>query len=166
MAIPLVKVLTAEVKKSDPEAARFVHWGATSQDIIDTALVLELRAGIDALAKDLERAVRGFAALAQQHRHTPVAGRTWLQHAVPIPLGLKLAGYAAALGRARERLVRLRSEALPLQFGGAWGQSSAAWRSRPRRYGWPSAWAAMASSRWQDCGTTSATLCTRRSARA
>ena len=65
LAIPLVKALTAEVKKSDAEAARYVHWGATSQDIIDTAQVLELAAVIDALLADLDRAVTGFAASAR-----------------------------------------------------------------------------------------------------
>jgi 3-carboxy-cis,cis-muconate cycloisomerase len=125
VAIPLVKALTAEVKKSDPEAARYVHWGATSQDIIDTAQVLELAAVIDALVADLDRAVRGFAVLAERHRATAVAGRTWLQHALPIPFGLKLAGYAAALARSRTRLSRLRAENLMLQFGGAAGTLAA-----------------------------------------
>src|SRR6201987_2492340 len=125
LAIPLVKVLTAEVKKSDADAARYVHWGATSQDIIDTAQVLELAAVIDALVADLDRAVAGFAALAHRHRSTPVAGRTWLQHALPIPFGLKLAGYGAALARSRARLARLRAENLVLQFGGAAGTLAA-----------------------------------------
>jgi 3-carboxy-cis,cis-muconate cycloisomerase len=125
LAIPLVKALTAEVKKSDGDAARYVHWGATSQDIIDTAQVLELAAVIDALFADLDRAVAGFAALAQRHRGTPVAGRTWLQHALPIPFGLKLAGYGAALARSRSRLARLKRENLVLQFGGAAGTLAA-----------------------------------------
>ena len=125
LAIPLVKTLTAEVKKSDAEAARYVHWGATSQDIIDTAQVLELAAVIDALVADLDRAVAGFATLAQRHRETPVAGRTWLQHALPIPFGLKLAGYGAALARSRTRLARLKAENLVLQFGGAAGTLAA-----------------------------------------
>jgi 3-carboxy-cis,cis-muconate cycloisomerase len=125
VAIPLVKALTAEVAKQDQEAARYVHWGATSQDIIDTALVLDLRAAIDALAADLDRAVAGFAALAERYRSLPLAGRTWLQHALPIPLGLKLAGYAGALGRSRTRLARLRRDALVLQFGGAAGTLAA-----------------------------------------
>jgi 3-carboxy-cis,cis-muconate cycloisomerase len=125
LAIPLVKALTAEVKKSDGEAARYVHWGATSQDIIDTAQVLELAAVIDVLLADLDRAVKGFAALAQRHRTAPVAGRTWLQHALPIPFGLKLAGYGAALARSRARLIRLKRENLVLQFGGAAGTLAA-----------------------------------------
>src|SRR5262249_37372744 len=125
LAIPLVKAFTAEVKKADAEAARFVHWGATSQDIIDTAQVLELSALIDVLIGDLDRAVAGFAAQALRHRETPIAGRTWLQHALPIPFGLKLAGYGGALARSRARLVRLRTENLVLQFGGAAGTLAA-----------------------------------------
>jgi 3-carboxy-cis,cis-muconate cycloisomerase len=125
LAIPLVKVLTAAVAETDKDVAGYVHWGATSQDIIDTALVLDLRAAIDVLLPDIDRAVTAFAALAERHRETPVAGRTWLQHALPIPFGLKLAGYAAALARSRNRLQRLRGEALVLQFGGAAGTLAA-----------------------------------------
>jgi 3-carboxy-cis,cis-muconate cycloisomerase len=125
IAIPLVKALTAEVAKSDAEAARYVHWGATSQDVIDTALVLELRAGIDALVADLDRAVTAFTTLTGRNRRTPTVARTWLQQALPMPFGLKLAGYAAALSRSRERLKRLRKEALLLQFGGAAGTLAA-----------------------------------------
>ena len=125
LAIPLVKALTAAVARTDPEAARYVHWGATSQDVIDTAAMLMLRAGVDALLSDIDRAIAGFAGLALQHRHTAMVGRTWLQHALPIPFGLKLAEYAAALNRSRIRLKRLRSEALALQFGGAAGTLAA-----------------------------------------
>jgi 3-carboxy-cis,cis-muconate cycloisomerase len=125
LAIPLVKALTAEVAKKDPEAARYVHWGATSQDIIDTALVLELRAVIDDLVTELDRAIPAFTTLAEKHRHTPTVGRTWLQQALPMPFGLKVAGYAAALTRARARLKRARNEALVLQFGGATGTLAA-----------------------------------------
>ncbi len=125
LAIPLVKALTAEVAKHDAEAARYVHWGATSQDIIDTALVLELRAVIDCLITEIDRAIPAFATLAEIHRHTPTVGRTWLQQALPMPFGLKVAGYAAALARAKARLKRVRQEALVLQFGGATGTLAA-----------------------------------------
>jgi len=125
LAIPLVKALTAEVAKNDREASGYVHWGATSQDIIDTALMLELRAVIDALITDLDRAIPAFATLAEKHRHTPTVGRTWLQQALPMPFGLKVAGYAAALTRARARLRRVRNESLALQFGGATGTLAA-----------------------------------------
>src|SRR5579862_7442579 len=125
LAIPLVKALTAEVARTDNDAARFVHWGATSQDVIDTATMLTLRAGIDALLSDIDRAVTGFARQAAQHRNTAVVARTWLQHALPMPFGLKLAEYAAALHRSRARLRRLRREGLVLQFGGAAGTLAA-----------------------------------------
>ena len=125
IAIAVVKALTQQVTSRDKDAAGFVHWGATSQDMIDTALVLELRAAIDALLADLELAVKGFATLAGRHRRTLSVARTLMQQALPMPFGLKLAGYAAALARSRERLVRLRREALALQFGGAAGTLAA-----------------------------------------
>ena len=125
VAIPLINALTAEVAKVDATAAGYVHWGATSQDVIDSALVLELRAVIDALTADLDCAIDGFTALAGRHRRTPTVARTWMQHALPMPFGLKLAGYAAGLARSRERLHRLRGEALVLQFGGAAGTLAA-----------------------------------------
>src|SRR5882757_1275183 len=125
LAIPLVKALTAAVGKADPDAARYVHWGATSQDVIDTATMLTLCAAIDALLPDLDRAIAGFAGLAQKHRGTAMVARTWLQHALPMPFGLKLAEYAAALHRSRTRLKRLRGEGLALQFGGAAGTLAA-----------------------------------------
>jgi 3-carboxy-cis,cis-muconate cycloisomerase len=125
LAIPLVKALTAAVAKEDADAARYVHWGATSQDVIDTASMLTLRAAIDALLADIDRAIAGFAGLARKHRDTPVVARTWLQHALPMPFGLKLAEYATALHRSRTRLRRLRSDGLALQFGGAAGTLAA-----------------------------------------
>lgn len=125
LAIPLVKALTANVGKADAEAARYVHWGATSQDVIDTATMLGLRAGIDALDADLSRAIKGFAALARKHRNTAMVARTWLQHALPMPFGLKAAEYASSVARARCRLRRLAREGLALQFGGAAGTLAA-----------------------------------------
>jgi 3-carboxy-cis,cis-muconate cycloisomerase len=121
----LIGALTAEVAKTDAAAASYVNWGASSQDVIDTALVLELKAAIDALITDLTRAVDGFTALAGRHRRTAAIARTAMQHALPMPFGLKLAGYAAALARSRERLRRLRREALVLQFGGTVGTLAA-----------------------------------------
>ncbi len=125
LAIPLVKALTAEVTRSDGVAARYIHWGATSQDVIDTAAMLGLRDGIDALLPDLDRAIAGFARLAREHRNTAMVARTWLQHALPMPFGLKLAEYAAALHRSRTRLRQLRDESIVLQFGGAAGTLAA-----------------------------------------
>lgn len=125
VAIPLINSLRAEVAKRNKSAAGAVHWGATSQDTIDTALVLELRAAIDALLSDLDRATKAFTALTGRHRRNLTVARTLLQQALPMPFGLKLAGYAAALTRSRDRLRRLRKEALVLQFGGAAGTLAA-----------------------------------------
>src|SRR4030081_2975230 len=125
LAIPLVKALTAKVAKADADSARYVHWGATSQDVIDTAAMLTLRAAFDALLGEIDRAIAGFARLARRHRDTAMVARTWLQHALPMPFGLKLAEYASALHRSRGRLKRLRAETLALQFGGAAGTLAA-----------------------------------------
>lgn len=121
VAIPLVKALTAAVAKRDADAARFVHWGATSQDIIDTATSLAIRDGVKLLVRDLERAIRGFASLARRHRKKPMAGRTWLQQALPITFGLKAARWASMLIRARARLEAAARTGSVLQFGGAAG---------------------------------------------
>jgi len=125
IAQPLVSALTAEVGKTDAQAAACVHWGAGAQDVVDTALVMELRAAIDALTADLNRAIDAFIALSGRQRRTASVARVFLQHALPMPFGLKAAGYAAALGRARERLRRVRRECLVLQFGGSAGTLAA-----------------------------------------
>src|SRR5215510_13102537 len=121
----LISALTAEVARSDAEAARVVGFGASEQDALDTALALELRDAIDLLTSDLNRAIEGFTQIAGRHRRTAAVGRVGLQQALPIPLGLKVAGYAAALARSRERLRRLRKDALALQFGGVAGTLAA-----------------------------------------
>jgi 3-carboxy-cis,cis-muconate cycloisomerase len=121
----VVKALIAEVAKTDTAAAGCVHWGASGQDLMDTALVLELRAGIDALTADINRAIEAFVSLAGRLRRSPSAARAGLRHAMPVPFGLKVAGYAGALGRSRERLKRLRRDALVLQFGGTVGTLAA-----------------------------------------
>ena len=124
-AIPLVKALTALVNDDDGKAARYVHWGATSQDAMDTGLVLQLRAALTALESDLARLAAGLAALAKKHASTPLAGRTWLQQGPPVTLGLKAAGFLSAVERHRVRLGELRSRALTLQLGGAVGTLAA-----------------------------------------
>jgi 3-carboxy-cis,cis-muconate cycloisomerase len=121
LAIPLVKQLTARVKAADAEASKYVHWGATSQDIIDTATVLQLRDTFDLLDQHLHTTCAALATLARTHRATPMIGRTWLQQALPITLGLKFAQWLDALLRHRDRLATLRERVLVLQFGGAAG---------------------------------------------
>ncbi|HEY8553039.1 MAG TPA: 3-carboxy-cis,cis-muconate cycloisomerase [Burkholderiales bacterium] len=125
LAIPLVKELTARVAQSDPRAARFVHWGATSQDVIDTGLVLQLRAACDLIEADVEALASAIARLARTHARTPLAARTLLQHALPTTFGLKLAGWLDALERDRARLRAARERILVLQFGGAAGTLAA-----------------------------------------
>jgi 3-carboxy-cis,cis-muconate cycloisomerase len=125
LAIPLVKALTAQVAAADEAAARFVHWGATSQDVIDTGLVLQLRAALDLLDADAERLADSLAALADAHRATAMAGRTWMQQALPVTLGLKAAGWLDSLTRDRTRLRCLRKNLLVLQLGGATGTLAA-----------------------------------------
>jgi 3-carboxy-cis,cis-muconate cycloisomerase len=124
-AIPLIKQLTALVAKEHPEAAQFVHWGATSQDANDTGLVLQMRQALDILETDLSTLCRGLAKLAQEHRSTPIAGRTLMQHALPMTFGVKVAGWLDAMDRHRERFAETRARVLVLQFGGAVGTLAA-----------------------------------------
>ena len=124
-AIPLVKALTALVAKRDEAAARFVHWGATSQDAMDTGLVLQLRSALDLIEADLARLSAVLAGLAGEHKRTVLAGRTWLQQATPVTFGLKAAGALSAIDRHRARIRELRPRALVLQFGGASGTLAA-----------------------------------------
>jgi len=125
VAIPMVKALTGLVAKSDSQAAAFVHWGATSQDAIDTGLVLQLREALDFLDRDLAHLSASLARLAAAHKSTLLVGRTWLQQGPPVTFGLKVAGWFAAVERHRERLSHSRKQVLVLQFGGAVGTLAA-----------------------------------------
>jgi 3-carboxy-cis,cis-muconate cycloisomerase len=124
-AIPLVRELTARVAARDAEAARFVHWGATSQDAMDTGLVLQLRAALEAIDADLARLAAALASLARKHARTPLVGRTWLQQGPPVTLGLKAAGWLSAVERHRSRIAQVRADVATLQFGGAVGTLAA-----------------------------------------
>ncbi len=121
LAIPLVKQLTTRVAQVDADAAKYVHWGATSQDAIDTGLVLQLRDALDYIDADLAQLADALAQLARQHRDTLVVGRTWMQHALPTTFGLKAAGWLDAILRHQDRMATLRARSLALQFGGAAG---------------------------------------------
>ena len=121
LAIPLVKQLTQVVKASAPEAARYVHWGATSQDAIDTGLMLQLQQALQQTESRLQRLMHVLAEQVARYQHTLMVGRTWMQHALPITYGLKLAGTLDALLRWHERLQQIRPRILVLQFGGAAG---------------------------------------------
>ncbi|MEA2596228.1 MAG: 3-carboxy-cis,cis-muconate cycloisomerase [Thermomicrobiales bacterium] len=118
VAIPLVRMLTERV---DGDAKRYVHWGATSQDAIDTALVMQMREGLDHILGNLLPVAAVCASLAERHRRTPMVGRTLLQQALPITFGLKAARWLGMLTRQVGRLRELRKRALVVQFGGAAG---------------------------------------------
>jgi adenylosuccinate lyase len=105
----------------DAEAGKYVHWGATTQDIMDTASVLQMKAGLDIVERLLKAVSRSLAALAVKHRSTPMAGRTHLQHALPVTFGYKCAVWLSSLQRHQERLDQLKSRALLVQYGGAAG---------------------------------------------
>jgi 3-carboxy-cis,cis-muconate cycloisomerase len=125
LAIPLVKSLTEAVAKQDKDAAGFVHRGATSQDVIDTGLVLQLRDAFTLLDKDLACLTQTLAALADQHRSTPMVARTWMQQAQPTTFGFVVAGWLDAILRHRQRLAECSPRVLALQFGGAVGTLAA-----------------------------------------
>jgi len=121
LAVPLVRALTEHVRQHDPRAAAFVHYGSTSQDVLDTALVLCLRPCVEEADRVLADGVARFAEHARRHASTVMLGRTLLQPATPITAGLKIARWAAALGRCRVRLGRAADRALTVQLGGAVG---------------------------------------------
>ncbi|MDQ6712962.1 MAG: 3-carboxy-cis,cis-muconate cycloisomerase [Candidatus Dormibacteraeota bacterium] len=120
--IPLVNALRAAVPK---DAAPFVHHGATSQDVLDTAMMLIARRGLDLILADLDQAAAAAATLAERHRATLMAGRTLLQQALPTTFGLKAAGWLVAIVEARSEIARVAKTRLALQFGGAAGTMAA-----------------------------------------
>jgi len=121
VAIPFVRQLTAAVMARSEPAARSVHLGATSQDVLDTALVLQMREALALLEIALARLDEALLDQVRRHRDTVMQGRTWLQPGPPTTLGLKFAGVLAGLRRDRERIHAEAKRALVLQFGGAVG---------------------------------------------
>src|SRR5262249_50067413 len=115
--IPLVEQLTERCGTH----GEFVHFGATTQDLMDTALVMQIRSALILVGSDLRAISEALACLAKRYRDTPMAGRSMLQHAVPITFGFKMAEVLAAIERHRARLVQLQPRVLVGQFGGAAG---------------------------------------------
>jgi 3-carboxy-cis,cis-muconate cycloisomerase len=124
-AIPLVKALGKQIATRSETAERYVHMGATSQDVMDTGLVLQLRSAVGLLEQDLANLADTLAQQAQRHAGVPMSGRTWLQQATPITLGAKIAGWLGSITRHRQRLKELKPRLLCLQFGGASGSLAA-----------------------------------------
>jgi len=121
LAIPFVKQLTAEVRAKDATAAANVHFGATSQDVIDSALVLQLGEALVLIDRDLTRLADAAAKLARTHAKSAMLGRTLMQPATPITFGLKAAQWLLAASESRARLRARAQEALVAQLGGAAG---------------------------------------------
>src|SRR5882724_11537209 len=113
----LVRQLSAKLG----QAGRYVHWGATTQDIVDSATVLQVRAGLQIVARDMTAESTALAKLAERYRDTPMPGRTHLQQALPITFGYKCAIWLSMMDRHAERLRELQPRVLVAQLGGAAG---------------------------------------------
>jgi 3-carboxy-cis,cis-muconate cycloisomerase len=124
-AIPLVKALGKQIAARNETAERYVHMGATSQDVMDSGLVLQLRSAVGLLEQDLASLADALAQQAQRHAGVPMSGRTWLQQATPVTLGAKIAAWLGSITRHRQRLKELKPRLLCLQFGGASGSLAA-----------------------------------------
>jgi 3-carboxy-cis,cis-muconate cycloisomerase len=118
---PIVPLTRELARRAGPEAGAFVHWGATTQDVLDTGLVLQLRAALALLEADLRATNAALAQRAERHRADVMAGRTHLQHALPITFGYKVAVWLAPLIEHAARFEALRARVLRVQFGGAVG---------------------------------------------
>lgn len=123
--VPVIALVKALRKAVGAETAPYVHWGATTQDIMDTATVLQIRSAIQVIDRRLLTLIDCLAGLADRQRTTVMAGRTHGQQALPISFGLKVAGWLAPLLRHRKRLESQRSRLLQVQFGGAAGTLAA-----------------------------------------
>lgn len=121
LVIPFVKALTEKVRADNPAAAGFVHWGATSQDVADTALILMLKRARTILSDDLSRLEVALRRLSKQHKNTVMLGRTLMQPAPPTTFGLKAAGWLGAIHRGGKRLEAAFEQTMVVQFGGASG---------------------------------------------
>src|ERR1700704_5454956 len=118
---PILGVVQQIVGLCAEGLGEWCHWGATTQDITDTAAILQIRAALDLIEKDMEAIAGSLADLSRRYRDTPMAGRSNLQQAVPLTFGFKMATLLAAMQRHRERLAQLRPRVLVGEFGGAVG---------------------------------------------
>ncbi|RDW65041.1 hypothetical protein BP6252_10692 [Coleophoma cylindrospora] len=116
--LPLVRQLSVACGE---EAGKYLHWGATTQDIMDMASVLQMKEGLEVVERLLKQVIASLSSLAEKHKATPMAGRTHLQHALPVTFGYKCAVWLSGFQRHLERLEQLRPRALLVQFGGAAG---------------------------------------------
>lgn len=115
--LPIVEQLAAAAG----DAGRYLHWGATTQDIMDTATILQVQAGMALIERLLDETIAALSRLVADHRDTPMAGRTHLQHALPITFGYKAAVWLSGLLRHRERIGQMKRRVLVVEFSGAAG---------------------------------------------
>ena len=118
---PILGVVTQINQLCRDKLGEFVHWGATTQDITDTATVLQIREGLELVDADLAAIAQALAELCREHRDTPMIGRSNLQQAIPVTFGYKMAGLLSAILRHRERIAQLRERVLVGEFAGAAG---------------------------------------------
>ncbi|KAG9233649.1 L-Aspartase-like protein [Amylocarpus encephaloides] len=118
---PILPLITQLQTLAPGESGKYIHWGATTQDIMDTASILQVRDGLTVVEKLLADTCRSLERLASKYRDTPMAGRTHLQHALPVTFGYKCAVYLSSLRRHQKRLEQLKERALLVQYGGAAG---------------------------------------------
>jgi 3-carboxy-cis,cis-muconate cycloisomerase len=137
LAIPFIQTLIAHVAGHDAAAGRYIHFGATSQDLLDTALALCARKAVSTLEQDLQRACRAAAGLARLHTGTPILARTLLQPAAVTTVGFKCAQWALSLARTRRRLLDTATGSLAVSLGGAVGNLAAYAEAGPALRSWP-----------------------------
>src|SRR5215467_6876850 len=121
---PVLPVVQQLVKLCKDGLGEWSHWGATTQDITDTATIMQIREALAIIEKDIDGIADALAALAKKYRDTPMAGRSNLQQAVPITFGYKCATYLAAFERHKQRLKEIKQRAFVFEFGGAAGTLS------------------------------------------
>lgn len=121
VGVPILPLLEQMTDWAPDGLGQWCHYGATTQDIMDTADILQLRSGLDLISADLDRVADALAKLASEHVETPMAGRSHLQHALPTSFGFKVAGWLSAIDRHRLRLTQLRPRLENVSFGGAVG---------------------------------------------
>lgn len=123
--IPLIKQLTNAVKKQNSEAAGYVHFGTTSQDVIDTATILQAKESVIIIENDLEKVIYQLQILSENHQQTPMIGRSFMQQARPITFGFKVDTWIDGLSRSKERIERILQDNFVVQLGGVVGNKSA-----------------------------------------
>lgn len=121
VGFPILPLVHQLAKACDDETTRWIHWGATTQDIVDTGMVLQMKEAFDVLGSQLDDVIGAVTVLVETHRGTVMAGRTFQQQAAPVTFGFKAAVWLDELLRHRERLPDIKRRALVCQFGGAVG---------------------------------------------